>query len=334
MRDATLTCMAAAVTVALLATVALAEQGARDHEKIIDVEALTKAMKEATAPVSDRIKSSNLKQKFAEVTALLQAEGIDKQDLLESLAALQGEIDTFVKDWESVAKPLWDGQDSLGETINKVRGMLAGKGGKGNAKTRALLVNYDKRLGELAKAVQAEKDPVRRKRLTRIFANVLGLRKLTERLGTVNLAPATEVLQVRIIQALGALQEQLTQATFEVEKIRVVLASQSEFLGNYIGVLKGAVEAEKLARMLNQMKAEGTDFAGISIDLDGLMAMAEEFNRGMDGFAAKLTDSIEKETAKAAERLEANADFDTVQIEAEIIKYASSKVVKRMIVVE
>jgi len=319
-----------------LASVSIAETGTKDKEKIIDVASLTTAMQKATEPVVNRMKSSKLSQRFNDVKQLLKQDKVDKESLQAALGALQSEINTFTADWESVTKPLWEGQEALSKTIDKVRGLLAGaKGGKSNKKTAAIIVNYDKRLRSLARAVQAEKDPRRKERLKAIFGNVLGLRRLTEKLGGINLAPATEALYVRIVQALSGLQDQLTLATFEVEKVRIVLTSESEFVSSYAEVLQGMMEAEKLAKVLGSMKTDGTDIAGLSINVGQLQSSAEEFAEMMNGFAGKLADSIETETAGIADEMQARSPLNDKEIDEAIIQYSrTEKVVGTKIVVE
>lgn len=320
-----LTLLAAAIC--LPAVDALADgEGTRDREKIIDVQSLTEAMQKATEPVAHRMKTSKLKERFAEVKTLLEAKEVDKEKLLESLKALKAEMDSFTDDWETVVKPLWDGQEALAKTIDKVRAVMAsGEGGAQSAKTKALLENYDTRLQSLARAIQTETDPKRKERLRTIFANVLSLRKLVESVGRVNLGPATEALQIKIVQALSGLQDQLTMATFEVEKVRVILVSESEFVGNYVDILDGMVSAEKLAKALGDMKTAGTGVGALTLDVGELKTQAEDFASMMNGFASKLADSIETETAKVAERVEDSPELKNVDIDAEIRRYAEQQ---------
>jgi len=315
-----------ALVLCLPAMPCLADDGTRDREKIIDVKSLTEAMAKATEPVAQRMKTSQLKERFAEVKTILNAKDVDKEKLVAALKALRTEMKSFTDDWETVVKPLWDGQEALAKTINKVRAVMAqGDGGGNSAKTKALIENYDKRLRTLAQAVQAETDPQRKKRLRAVFANILSLRKLLGSVGRVNLGPATEALQVRIVQALSRLQDQLTMATFEVEKVRVILVGESEFVGNYVDILEGMVSAEKLAKTLGGMKTAGKGIGAMALDVGDLKTQAEGFAGMMNNFAGKLAKSIETETAKIADRVEDSPELKNVDIDTEIRKYAESQ---------
>jgi len=301
-----------------------ADEGTRDREKIIDVASLTKAMERATTPVAERMKTSQLKERFAEVKQILQADQVDKDKLLTALKALKSEMSSFTDEWESVVKPLWDGQEAIAATIDKVRAVMArGEGGGRSARTKALLTNYDARLQSLAQAIQAEKDPKRKERLRGVFANILSLRKLVESVGRVNLGPATEALQLKIVRALSSLQDQLTMATFEVEKVRVILVSEAEFVANYVDILEGMISAEDLAKTLGEMKTAGKGVGALALDVGQLKSQAEDFAGMMNGFAGKLAESIEAETAKIAERVEDSPELEGVDIDAEIRRYAA-----------
>ncbi len=296
-----------------------------DREKIIDVAELTKAIHEATEPVFSRMRSNDLNQRFEQVQQLLAAEQVDKEQLVQSLRELRREITEFTADWDSITAPLWEGQEALGETIDKVRGLLAaGQDGSADPKRAKLLKGYDKRLELLARQIEAEQDPVRRKRLKSVFANILTLRTLAERLGGINLGPASEALQVRIVQALSSLQDQLTQATFEVEKVRVVLDCESQFISNYIDVVEGMIEAEQLAKILGQMQTEGSSFEGVNIDISQLQDSAGQFAQTMNDFAGRLAESIETETTRFADDLASRADMDDADVEAAIRRYAGT----------
>ncbi|NOX55367.1 MAG: hypothetical protein GXP27_13205 [Planctomycetes bacterium] len=132
-------------------------------------------------------------------------------------------------------------------------------------------------------------------------------------------------MQIKIVQALSGLQDQLTMATFEVEKVRVVLVSEAEFVGNYVDILDGMVSAEQLAKTLGDMKTAGKGVGALALDVGDLKTQAEDFAGMMNDFAGKLAESIETETAKIAERVEESPEMKNVDIDAEIRKYAASK---------
>ena len=318
-----LTLLAVAICLPAVAS-QVGTEGTRDREKIIDVRSLTEAMQKATDPVAQRMKTSKLKNHFAEVRSILGAKEVDKEKLIAALKALQGEMEGFTDDWETVVKPLWDGQDALSKTIDKVRGMMAqGGSGEQSAKTKALAKSYDARLRTLAKAIQTETDTRRKERLRSVFANVLSLRKLIENVGRVNLGPATEALQIKIVQALSGLQDQLTMATFEIEKVRVLLISEAEFVGNYVGILEGMVAADDLAKSLGDTRTAGKGVGALALGVGELKTQAEGFATMMNAFAGKLAESIENETAKVAGRIEDSPELKNVDIDAEIRRYAA-----------
>jgi len=174
-------------------------QQTADRERIIDVSQLTEAMHRATEPIGQRLRASRLKEQFEAVNELLEQPEIDKRELIDALNSLRGEIGAFTDDWDQVAAPLWEGQEAIGKTIDRVRSLLArGEIGRPSEKTEALLQNYDKRLRSLAKAIEQETDEVRKERLKIVFANVLGLRDLTEKAGSVNLGPAREAVRASL----------------------------------------------------------------------------------------------------------------------------------------
>ena len=316
----------AIVSLALTASVCWAAEGTKDREKIIDVSALTQAMQKATGPFSERLRSSQLDKRFSGVMEILKQGEFDKEELVGALKALDDELDYFTKDWEQAVKPLWDGQEAISQTIDKVRTVLAnGKAGAMGENVKARIQKYDKRLQVLAQTIEAEKDPERKERLKMIFKNVLALRGLTERFGRVNLGPANEALQVKIVRALSSLQDQLTIATFEVEKSRVVLVSMREFVSDYVDVLEGMVEAEELAKTLAGMKGAGQDISGMVTGVGDLTKKAEELAGMLNGFAESLADSIETETAHLAEQIAQPEGFEDIDVEKEIRKYAKGK---------
>ena len=101
----------------------------KDREQIIDVAALTEAMQQATEPVTQRMRTSRRKQRFAHVKEVLDQKQVDKEQLLTALYDLADEMNTFMADWAQVTSPLWEAQDTIGKTIDKVRSMMAGSDG-------------------------------------------------------------------------------------------------------------------------------------------------------------------------------------------------------------
>lgn len=313
------------VASAALQAPAVHAQQTSDRERIIDVSTLTEAMHRATEPIGQRLRASRLKEQFEAVNELLEQPEIDKRELIDRLNGLRGEIGAFTDDWDQVAAPLWDGQEAIGKTIDRVRSLLArGEVGRPSEKTEALLVNYDKRLSSLANAIQREIDEVRRERLKIVFANVLGLRELTEKAGSINLGPAREAVFAKIVRALQGVEIQLTGTAFALEKARVVLVSQGEFVSQYVSIMSGLVDAEDLVAMLNGMKDSSFDFASLVRDLGDLAEQGDQFAMLMDDFAGRLAETIEAETAKLAENLEADTLSAGLDVDEAIKRYAGT----------
>jgi hypothetical protein len=300
----------------------LAASGTTDREQIINVEKLKASLDEATTPISERINRSQLMQKFESVNNLLEQKEVDKEKLVQALEELRNEMDGFTDNWSEITDPLWKGQEAIGQTIEKVRIMLARTNtGEPSEKVRKSLENYDKRLSNLAKTIKNEKNEERSKRMKMIFANVLALRQLTERAGMIDLGPAQQAVYVKIIEALSNLEVALTNSTFQIEKTRIILEGQAEFVGNYVDILKGLIESEKLAKILGQMNSAGDGIAVLGGDLTELNQKCEAFANNMNALAEKLSDSISAQTSEMMESI----DFDETEVNKKIEEYSNKK---------
>jgi len=294
--------------------------GTTDSEQIIDVEKLRASINEATSPISERIKQSKLVERFESVNKLLQDEDIEKEALLQALGDLKDEMIAFTQNWSELTEPLWKGQEAISQTVDKVRVMLArSRTGEPTEKVKALLENYDKRLSGLATAIKSEKNEERQKRLKLVFANVYSLRQLTERAGMIDLGPAQQAVYVKIIESLSNLEVALTNSTFQVERTRIILAGQAEFIGSYVDVLRGLIESEKLAKVLSDMNTAGDGIGVLAGDLGGLNGRIEEFTSHMNALAERLSISIDAQTSPMI-----NApDFEDLDIDQKIEEYSS-----------
>lgn len=308
--------------IVLTAGVSLA-QPVVDQEKIVDVGALREVMRSATSPIAQRIANTKLEEKFERVSSVLSRPQVDKQELVSALKDLQGEMDRFTLDWEgTVSAPMWNAQESVGATVDRIRKMLARNDtGAPTERTRRMLETYDTRLTQLARSIQSETDESRKARLRLVFANVRSLREIVARTGGVNLGSAREQVYVKLVHALTALEAQLTNATFETERLRIVMANESEFIGAYVGVLEGLVEAESLARMLAALNADGSQIGDMSSTIDGLSDRLNILALEMDGFVEQLADSIEIETSQIGDDLRTRIGSDKA-LDAEIERYA------------
>ena len=299
----------------------LATAQVADREKIIDVRELREAMARAAEPMAERIRSTGLKDHFARVAHYLQQPQVNEAELLAALRGLQNEIDTFTQGWSEVEEPLWEGQEMIGRTINRVRVMLAkGATEEPSAESEAMLANYDRRLTDLARAIKTETDETRKKRLKSLFANTLSLRKLVDVYGRIDLRQASQGMLGQLVKALMHLEDQLTTATFQVERARIVLGQTGDFVGGYIGIVEDLVEAEALAEMLAEMQSAGTGVGAIVTDLSGLTQDVQQFTTLMESFMSRIAAKIEVEAAKIAGNFEAE-DLATIDIDAEIERY-------------
>jgi hypothetical protein len=306
----------------LLAPLAWA-QPVTDREQLIDVGGLKQAMDRATEPIAERIRTTRLRDAFGDINELLSEEEVDKGRLISALGALQSEIGTFVRDWDAeVADPLWDAQEVVATTIDRVRRLLAHAGGDApSAEALQMMRGYDARLRQLALAIESERDEIRRERLKVVFANIRALRDVVEHAGTIDLSSAREAVYVKTIRALAALEAQLTNATFEMERVRIVLEGERAFLASYVGILEGLVEAENLAIMLSSVEPDG--IGALSSGLDELGSQMSVLGEEMDGFVETLAESIELQAASIEEGAPISRAAAGIDLDAEIARYAA-----------
>jgi hypothetical protein len=292
-----------------------------DREKIIDITELREAMQKAAAPMAERIRSTTLKERFERVVAVLQQPDVQESELLEALQALRGEIDAFTTGWSEVEDPLWEGQESIGRTIDRIRAMLAkGTAEEPSGEVAEKVAGYDTRLTDLARAIQGEQDDVRKRRLKTLFANTLSLRKLVEMHGRFDLRPTSQGMLGQLVKALMHLEDQLTTATFQVERARIVLGQTGEFITGYIAIVEDLVQAEALARMLAEMQETGTGVGAVVAEMGLLTQDVEQFASLMEGFMSRIAFQIEAEAIKIAGNFEAQ-NFQSLDVDAEIQRY-------------
>ena len=308
--------------VAMAPAMCLAKQGIKDREILFDPKSLQEKLDAATVPIEERLKSSPLKSRFVEVKEILQQPEVDKVHLLDSLRGLRDELTSFTEDWETVSKPMWDAHEALAESIDRVRMIMArGSGGEASEKTTAMLRNYDERLRNLAEAVNAEEDPVRKKRLKKMFAAVRSLRKLAQHCGDESLSPAIKALHPRVLEILSSLQSEIMAATFELEEVRVVLASQAAFVSTYVETLEIVVNGEILLGELEDMRSAGTGLGAVMGNVESLREETETFVAMIDDTAGILVDAFEEQTAKFVERSASSGERENVDLDAEIRRY-------------
>lgn len=305
-------------TYLIMSSVAVVAAETMDSEHIIDVQQLKAALDEATTPIARRISSSQLFERFDSVNSLLQEKEIEKRKLLDSLNNLQSQMLAFTDGWSDITEPLWRGQEAIGETISNVRELLARAAtGEPSDEVKDSLKRYDKRLSDLANAIKSERDESRRTRLKQIFANVLALKELTAHAGMIDLGPAQQAVYVQIIDSLSNLEMALTNSTFQVEKVRIILEGQADFIETYSQILGGVIEAEELATMLKDMSGAGQGLGVLGSDLQKLQERLDVFTESTQGLMERLTGSIDLQTSEMTQVPE----FDEHEIDKQIEMY-------------
>lgn len=291
--------LAMAAMAVALAVPAAAET--KDTEQIIDVAGISKAIRESTEPLYQALEDTQLKQRFEGVKALLDKGNVDKDELLVRLKDLKGGIDAFTNKWETIVEPLWAGQDTLARAIESIRKKVPdAAGGELPPKVKKLLDSYDARLADLARRIKRTTDAVTRKRLTRIFQNLHSLRQFTDRLGRAGIDKAKTQLMLRTVQVLSRLQDQLMDATFELEKVRSILAGESEFINDYIELLQMARTANDLVATLRDMRQRGKGLGGVSANAEKVQRMSADVAKGLEGLSKNILDDLDRELDKIA----------------------------------
>ena len=274
--------------------------GTPDTERVVNLKKLTEALADATGPIRQRMSSTNLKERFQAVNAMLEAPEVDKRDLVAALRGLDSELGRFLENFDQdCIRPFWEAQDSVAATVENVRAMLARcKTGKPDEETKKKLEAYDDRLRNLARAVKQEKNETRQRQLKQMFANSLSLRDLVEKYGSLSLNKAHEAVYAKTLQALQALEMQFTAATFRLEQIRVILDAERSFVQQATGLLEGVIEAEVLADVLANMGDAGEGLGKVLRDVGDMSKDADIFRDGLMGLMGRVADGIQAETDK------------------------------------
>ena len=335
----------AALVVLVAAAAGPAAAETKDTEQIIDVAGISKAVKESTEPLYQALEDTQLKKRFESVKVLLDKGNVDKDELLVRLKDLKGGIDTFTNKWETVVEPLWAGQEKLAQAIESIRKKVP-EASRGDvpAKVQKLLDNYDDRLADLARRIKGAKDDVSRKRLTRIFQNLLSLRQFTDRLGRAGIEKAKIQLMLRTVQVLSRLQDQLMDATFELEKVRSILAGESEFINDYVELLQMARTANDLVATLREMRQRGKGLGGVSANAEKVRKMSADVATGLEGLSKSILDDLDGELDKIArEGGSTTVGTTTVgtptgapqpDLSVEIERYSTWKLVKSEVIID
>ena len=279
-----------------------------DTEKIIDLQRLSADMQEATAPLARHLgtNGASLKAKFEVVNKILSEEQVDKRKLAAGLGDLQASLEAFTADWHSVLIPLWQGQDTVGGAIDRLRLLLArSQSAEPSEDLKEKVTGYDDRLKRLARQIREESDEKRRKRLELVFSSLYALRTLTEKLGGLDLSPAQMAIYTRIIEALSSYETLISSLTFQAEKARVVLSHTAEFVGVYREVLEGVLSAEELVGWLRDSDKGGAGVGVLAAGLEGLGQSVAGFQASIEEFFLRdLTKHVESDAEKMLDRLQ------------------------------
>ena len=271
-----------------------------DEEHIVDVSKLKDNTIESLRSIEERLEKVQLKQKFEDVFRVLEAKEIDNYELKDALENLERGVDAFREDWDSTIDPLWKGQEMAGETISKVRAILAASenAGQVSLKDKKELAAYESRLEALSQEIMNEPDPKRKIRLKLLFKNLYNLKQI--KTTKVNLSPASKLVLSRMIDALEHLELQFTRIIFTAEESYAVLGNQQQFLKDYIQVVKGLVDIEDLAAWFAEGGTEESvaTVEGLIEQFQGLNTSIVDFEKAMSTYSGKMIESIESHSQK------------------------------------
>jgi len=276
-----------------------------DEERIVDVSKLKDTTIESLRSIEERLEEVNLKEKFDNVFRVIDQEEIDNYELKNTLEELEMGVDAFRADWDSTIEPLWKGHEMVGDTISKVRTILAVSQDRENVDLRQKkeIGAYETRLRYLSQEIKNEPDPKRKLRLKLLFKNLYNLKKIKS--AKANLSPASQLVLSRMIDALEHLELQFTRIIFTAEEAYAVLGNQQQFLKDYIQVVKGLVDIEDLAAWFASSGTEESiaTVEGLIEQFQGLNSSILEFDEAMAAYSGKMIESIEDHSQRIEENL-------------------------------
>ena len=295
----------AAFAQAVSAPVAQPQEAQYDEEHIVDVSKLKDSTIESLRSIEKRLEEVQLKGKFDEVFNVLEQEEIDNYELKRVLENLERGVGEFRSDWDSTIDPLWKGHAMVGDTIAKVRSILASseETSDEDSKESKDIRLYEERLRNLSQEILNEPDPKRKLRLKLLFKNLYNLKQI--KASKINLSPASKLVLSRMIDALEHLELQFTRIIFTAEESYAVLGNQQQFLTDYIQVVKGLVDIEDLAEWFAK---GGTDESiatveGLITQFEGLNDSITDFEDAMGKYSGKMIGNIEEHSQQIAENL-------------------------------
>jgi len=290
---------------AAIAPVAPLEEAQYDEEHIVDVSKLKDTTIESLRTIEERLEKVQLKGKFDDVFKVLEKEEIDNYELKAALENLERGVDEFRDDWDTTIEPLWKGHAMVGDTISKVRSILAASQEEGEATSKQSkdLRLYEERLKMLSQEIINEPDPKRKLRLKLLFKNLYNIKQI--RTSRVSLSPASQLVLSRMIDALEHLELQFTRIIFTAEESYAVLGNQQQFLKDYIQVVKGLVDIEDLASWFAKGGTEESvaTVEGLITQFEGLNDSITDFEDAMGKYSGKMIGSIEDHSKKIEQNL-------------------------------
>ena len=303
-----------------------AEEPRFDEEHVVDVSQLRVQMEQSTEPLMEKLATSDMNAHFQRVFDVLNQDKVDNDQLKKALEDLENGIAAFRSDWDKIIDPLWDGQEMVQDVLFQIRGMLSESAGVVSVEQKEMMKPFEKRLTQLAKEIERERDPRRRNRLKVTFQNVLNLKRIKS--AKVNISPAQQLVLIRMVNALETLEMQFTRVIFMTEETYATLGNQQQFLTDYIQVVRGLLDIEDLAEWLSGTGGfDGTAIDGLVQQFQGLNESIGSFQQAMGDYSETLIDNIEDHSQDIEAQYAPDAGGDVVgpDIEQLIKTYANQE---------
>lgn len=288
--------------------------------RAVDVRELIRIVDDATVAVAEPLVRSRLSERFEEVSQELRRGRIDKRRLRSAMSRLESELGRFIDDLDSM--PLFDAQDAIGQSIDRVRMLIAtGPSGTTNEEMMQQVQRHEDQLRQLVAAIDREADEGRKERLKIMFAHHLRLKRLKESMATVDMNNTQMRVFAKTVQALDMLSTQLVSAGFKVEEARAILAQQRDFINSYLAVVDGLIEAEELSALLRGLGGTGDKLRPMIGDLAGLAQQAADFSVLMNEVGDQLIFEIDDTADQLTADLDETRAGLNLNIEAEMARY-------------
>lgn len=128
-------------------------------------------------------------------------------------------------------------------------------------------------------------------------------------------------------------------ATFELEKVRSILAGESEFINDYVELLQMARTASDLVATLREMREGGKGLGGVSANAEKVQKMSTEVAKGLEGLSKSILDDLDRELDKVAREggsvvVETATGAPSAAVQTEIERYSTWKLVSSEVVID